>query len=48
MNNAVFGKTMENRRKKELFNFKTKLSYNRIVFRKFMSKRNEKITDNHK
>ena len=33
--------TCNNRRKKKLFNVRNKLSYNKMVFRKFISDRNE-------
>ena len=50
MNNAVFGKTMKNvrsqtrrnRKKKELFSIRTKLSYYNVFQRTSISNRNEK------
>ena len=52
MNNAVFGKTMKNvrsqtcrnRKKKELFSIRTKLSYYNVFQRTSISNRNEKKT----
>ena len=52
MNNAAFRKTMENmrkyryqtchnRKKKKLFGVRTKLSYYKIFYRKFISNRND-------
>ena len=56
MSNAVFRKTMWNLRKqrsqtcskrkeKKLFNIRTKLSHNKIFQRKFISNRNEKMSN---
>ena len=51
INNAVFGKTMEkvrkhraynNKQKKKIFIVRTKLSYYKMVFRKFIRNRNKK------
>ena len=52
MTNSVFEKTMENmrkhrdinnRKKKELFSIRTKLSYDKVFRKRFISNTNEKI-----